>query len=147
MADQGFIDLLREKWAFLADQAARDRTITQQNANTNTTVGEAAAKLDTTRANLLPAESAANIAQTRANANLITQQASVVRPVAFAGIGQTNAETGLTRANTASVNQRNELASDPLSRGPLAQVMGSRGFTPFRLGAGIYDDTYQPTVR
>lgn len=146
MADQGFIDLLREKWAMLADQAAQDRAITQQNANTNTTVGSAAAKLDTTRATLLPAESAANIAQTRANAGLITQQASVVRPVAFAQIGQSNAETGLTKANTVGINQRNELL-DPLSKGPLSQVMGARGFTPYRLGAGVYDDVYRPADR
>ena len=83
---------LRQKYAQLQQQA----DATTQNAQTNSVVGQAAARLDNTRSALLPAESKAGIAKTFAETGLIGEQAKVVAPTAAANIANTNANTKAT---------------------------------------------------
>lgn len=80
---------LKQKYQLLRQQADAQT----QNANTNQTAAQAAARLDNVRATLLPDESAANIAQTRAQASLLGEQAKVVAPESRARIANTNADT------------------------------------------------------
>ncbi len=104
---------LRQKYAQLQQQA--DATTTNaaantRNAATNALTGDAAARLDRTRAALLPAESQASIAKMGAETNLIGEQASIVRPESAARIANMNADTNFTRTQD-KVAQRQGLES------------------------------------
>lgn len=66
----GFADLIRQKYAILQQQADAGTTT----ANANAGAAAAAARLDTTRARLLPGESEANVGLTRAQAGLAGSQ-------------------------------------------------------------------------
>lgn len=109
-----------------------------QNASTNAVTGAASAALDRTRASLMPAESASTIGLQGAQGGLLREQASVVRPESIARIANMNAETGLTTANTTSVNQINKLYTP--SAGGLQSVLGSRGYTGPGLAGGFGAD-------
>lgn len=126
---------LAQKYALLkqqADAGTVSANATSQNAATNAIVGAASAGLDRTRTTLLPAESRSTIGLQGAQRNLLTEQAAVVRPESTARIGQMNAETGLVRANTTSVDQLNEIQG--IQPGALSNVLGARGYAGPRLG-------------
>jgi hypothetical protein len=95
MADVDWNALLQQKYAIL-----------QQQADAATRTANASANLDQARANVVPGESAANIAQTRANTDLIGQQAKYFGPTALANIDLTRANVGLAKANTAESTAR-----------------------------------------
>lgn len=142
--DTGPVDFnffLNRKYALLAQQADAGTTNAASGAITaNAQAGAlgAAAGLDRVRTKLMPAESAATIAQQGAQTNLLTQQASVVVPESTARIAQMGAETALTGTN-------NKIAT----RNSLTGILGGAAGTlpalvpptvagqPFRLGAGI----------
>lgn len=100
MADIDFDYYLGRKYAILQQQA--DAGTVQSNASAN--AANAAASLDAARALTVPAESAANVGQTRANTKLLGQQAAWLGPQAQAQIAQQGAQTGLIKSQT--VGQR-----------------------------------------
>jgi hypothetical protein len=131
---------LQRKYQLLQQQA-NTGDANAQTARLGTT---AAAGLDNARARVLPAESAANIAQTGAQTRLIGEQASVVRPVAMAGIGLTKAQTGLTRTQDQVEQSLGVERFNPISAtSPLGSVLG--GQQPFRLSGALAGP--QPTRR
>lgn len=109
MPDIGY--WLGRKYSILqqeADATSRNAASTAQNANSNSQnaataamTGAASAALDKVRANLLPKQAAADIAQTTAQTGLIGQQAKYFGPVALAGIANTRANTALTNTTNA----------------------------------------------
>ena len=80
---------LGRKYA-LQQQAADAGT---QNAKTNALTGEASAALTRAQTSVLPAESAANVAQTKAQTGLIGETTKYFGPEAMARIGKMGAET------------------------------------------------------
>lgn len=117
---------LNRKYMNLQDQTK----IAQQNADTGAMTGAAAARLDNTRATLLPNESKATIAKMGAETNLIGEQASIVRPESVARIANMNADTALTKTNR-DVTIRQDLT-------PFGQNFGSGlgGFLQQLTGGG-----------
>ncbi len=113
---------LNQKYAQLQQQAdattanAKANTL---NASTNAITGAAAARLDSTRAALLPGESQATIAKLGAETGLIGEQAKIVAPESTARIGQIRAETALTGTQN-EVARRQGLT-------PIGQLLGERG--------------------
>lgn len=94
---------LNRKYALLGQNADADTVranAATTSADASATAANAAAKVDITRAGLLPGESAASIALQRAQANLQNQTASTVGPLARANIGLIGANTASTRVNT-----------------------------------------------
>lgn len=89
----GMADLLARKYAILQQQA--DAGTTTANANAN--AANAAAKLDTERANVVAPESRANIGLTVANTGL-----------ARANTGLVGAQADQTRKNTSWIDRLNE---------------------------------------
>lgn len=85
--------------ALQAIQQLRDTGFTPEQA-TNATTGASLANVNETKATLMPAESAANVANTNASTGLIRNQASVVVPTAMAGIGLTNAQAASVGVDT-----------------------------------------------
>lgn len=99
----GFAELIAKKYAIM-----------QQQADTQSELGSAAAGLDRTKTQLMPGQVEADIAQTRANTGLIGENAALVRPLGMSQIGlqasqagNFNASAGLTRSQTKSEDQRN----------------------------------------
>lgn len=129
---------LQRKYALLQQQADAG----SQNANsgavqaaTGAIVGKAAAGLDNTRANLLPAESASQIGLQAAQTALTRNQSSVVVPVAQAQIRNTDANTGLTTTQDKALTY-DALTTHRLAQpgGALAGTLGAGGYSGFRLG-------------
>lgn len=125
---------LNRKYAQLQQQAdattANARAATQ-NAETNALTGAAAARLDTTRAKLLPAESRATVAKIGAETNLIGEQAKIVAPESLARIGQIRAETALTGtqnevARRQGLTSIGELLGDRQQSGLINLLYGSQ---------------------
>lgn len=129
---------LARKYAILQQQA----DATTQNANSSAVASAAAAAVDRTRAGLMPAESAAQIAQQGAQTRLLGEQAAVVRPESAARIASMNAETALTGTNN-QIAIREGLTPRPILGSSLNNVLGSRGYTGFRLS----DDAPLPRRR
>ena len=119
-----------------AQDAEKQRVaILAKNAATQALTGAAAAKLDTTRANLMPAESAASIARTRAETGLIGEQTRYFGPTAEANIANTNANTYFTGIQ-GDVAKREGLTERTILPESLAAVMGGR-YSGFRLGSDV----------
>lgn len=98
--------------ALQAIQTLRDTGFTPEQA-TNATTGASLANVNEVKATLMPAESAASVANTNASTGLIGQQAKYFGPTAMAGIGLTNAQTGDVNA-TAAVRRRPLVTDDTL---------------------------------
>jgi hypothetical protein len=136
---------LNRKYQLLQQQADAGSTNAQSGAlqaATGAIVGKAAAGLDTTRAKLLPAESASQIGLQGAQANLLGQQASVVVPEAQSRIRNQDANTGYTGVQS-QVLTRDGLTTFSASQpgGALAKTLGPGGYTGFRLGADLSGPT------
>lgn len=130
---------LQRKYAILDQQARSGETVAQataKNAATNALTGGAAAALDSTRARLLPGESAATVAQTRANTGLINEQAAAVGPESEARIANLRADTAGRNVNTRIAFREGLLPRTTLP-GSLGTVMGSQGYTGYTLGSDI----------
>lgn len=128
---------LQRKYALLKQQADAGTA----NAQSNAVASNAAAGLDRTRANLLPKQTAAEIAQSGAQTNLLREQASIVRPESTARIANLGAETERTRVNTiGDFNTRVQTFAP--NQGSLGRVLGQRGLPSigsgsiFRLSSG-----------
>lgn len=126
MADVDFNYFLARKYALLqqqADAGTQNAASGAIQASSGAIAAKAAAQLDTTRANLLPAESAATIAQTQAQARLLGEQANIVGPESQARIGQIGAETiGTNIQNKIAI--REGLTPRPILGSALSGVMG-----------------------
>lgn len=119
---------LRQKYAQLQQQA----DATTQNAQTNSVVGQAAARLDNTRSALLPAESRASIGKTLAETGLIGEQTKIVAPESVARIANMNADTNRTNIG-AKVDERQGLigiSSLPGVQGIRDAILGTGGGMP-----------------
>lgn len=97
----GFSDLIAKKYAIM-----------QQSTDQQGVAINAAANLDNVRAELMPTESAANVANTRAQTTNLGLTGRTILPLMRSQIGLQgaqvrgiNADIGLTRANTTSVEQ------------------------------------------
>jgi hypothetical protein len=113
---------LAQKYAVLkqqADAGSESARAQSTNAATAAITGRAAANLDTTRANLMPAESQAQIALQGAQTGLTRNQAQVVVPLAQAQIRGMDATTAFTGTQN-KVLTRNELT-------PQSELFGSGG--------------------
>lgn len=124
MAGVDFGFFLGRKYAILQQQA----DAASQNADTARMTGVAGAKLDLTRANWLPRQAAAEIAQAGAQTNLIGEQAKIVAPESRARIGQINADAAYTTTQDkvltrGSLTPFRSLFGDPGKH--LSGVMGS----------------------
>lgn len=120
---------LARKYAILGQEA----DATTQNAATNALTGKAAAALDATRTQLLPTESAAQVANTIANTNLLGEQAKVVGPESQARIGQMNAETAYTGTQNKVLTRQGLTPLSTLLGGSLDNVF-PRGYNGYSLG-------------
>jgi len=138
---------LARKYAVLqqqADSGSEQARATTTNAATAQMTGAAAANVDNTRAKLMPAESAAQIALQRAQTTLTGNQAQTVIPLANANIANIGANTALTGTQN-KVLTRNELT-------PRSQLFGgvAMGTTPgmgFRFSEGGLPAETQPLRR
>jgi hypothetical protein len=127
---------LGRKYALLqqqADATSQTADATTKNAATNAVAASAAANLDNTRATLLPGESKAGIAKTQAETGLLGEQTRLFEPTALANIANTNASTFKTGIE-GSVLRREGLMERSILPESLQSVMGSRGYTGYRLG-------------
>jgi hypothetical protein len=98
----GMADLLARKYMILQQQA----DATTKNAATGALVGAAGARLDNTRASLLPGQAAAEIAKLGADTLLTKEQTKIVLPESQARVRNLNANTGLTQAETSLTGER-----------------------------------------
>lgn len=114
---------LGRKYALLQQQA----DATTQNAASSAIASRAAADVDTARASLMPAESAAQIAAQRAQTNLTNLQSQTVLPESEARVGQMRAETGLTTERAIGERQLNK--QTPTSQSSLQAVRRLLGRT------------------
>lgn len=119
---------LARKYALLEQQANTG----SQNAATAAIGTAAAARVDNTRANLMPAESAAQIGLQGAQTRLVGEQASVVAPESRARIANMGADTALTNTNN-QIAIREGLTERPILPSALNAVLGGRGYTGFKL--------------
>lgn len=125
---------LGRKYALLQQQADAGT----QNANTAAMTGKAAARVDNTRADLMPAESAASIAKSRAETGLLGQQTQWFGPEARARISNLGAQTRYTgiQADVLKKEGLDEIpttdASYGLIRGMRLPAMGA--YSGYRLG-------------
>jgi hypothetical protein len=129
---------LNRKYTLLqqqADAGTKNVDIAAKNAATNALAAGAAARVDNTRADLMPAESAAGIAKTGAETSLLGEQARYFGPVAEANIANTNAGTYLTGIQ-GDVAKREGLMERSILPESLAAVMGTK-VPSFRLGAPV----------
>lgn len=131
MLPEGMQYFLNRKYAILQQQA----DATSMNAVTGSITGEAQAGLDRTRAAWLPKESAAAIAKTGAETNLIGQQAQIVVPESRARIRNMDAETSYTGTQNKVLNRSSLTPMSTLfgSSTPSLDAI-SRMQNPFRLG-------------
>lgn len=113
---------LGRKYAIAQQQA----DATTSNASSSATAAQAAAQLDRTRAQIMPAESMASILQNRAQANLLNQQAAVVVPESQARITNLGANTGFTNMQTQALYKDAVETTTP-SAASLSRVMGRGG--------------------
>lgn len=97
----------------------------------------ASANLDNTRAGLLPAESAAEVALRRSQARLTGVQADVLPRMTAAQIGSLNADAGLARANTGLVGANTDIARRSLREFTVGDD-DVLGVTRQRLGGSLY---------
>lgn len=128
---------LQRKYAILqqqADAGTEGAKAQTQNAATAALTGAAAARLDNTRADLMPTESAAQVGLTRAQTALTGNQAKVVIPMATAQIANLGAQTALTGTQN-KVLTRNELT-------PRSELFGSvaMGAVPTLSGGFRFSD-------
>jgi streptogramin lyase len=92
-------EFLNRKYAILQQQADAGTTqadATTKNASSTALLAQAGARLDNTRADVMPAESAAMIAQRQAETALTGEQGRWYGSEATARIGNLNANTGYT---------------------------------------------------
>lgn len=128
---------LDRKYAILDQNAAA----TSQNAASNAIAATAAAGVDNTKAKLMPAESAASIAQTRAQANLLGTQARLLPAESAANIGLVRANTGLAQANTGLVGANTSTVARALKTYDATDA-DAESVTRSRLGLGGDSATY-----
>jgi hypothetical protein len=127
---------LGRKYAILQQQADATTAgvdVAAKNAQTNALTGRAAALLDTTRANLLPAESRAGLAKTRAETTLLGEQAATIGPESQARIANIEANTGRTNIDS-RIAFREGLRERQTLPASLAAVMGRSPVPSFSLG-------------
>ena len=139
MADVDFNYFLQRKYAVLQQQADAGTSNAASGAiqaNSGAIAARAGANLDNTRATLLPAESAATIAQSRAQTRLIGEQANVVAPESMARIAGMTADTALTGTNN-KIAIREGLVPRPIMGSALAGVMGPATPAGFRFSSDI----------
>jgi hypothetical protein len=123
---------LGRKYAILQQQADATTAgvdVAAKNAQTNALTGRAAALLDTTRANLLPAESRAGLAKT----TLLGEQAATIGPESQARIANIEANTGRTNIDS-RIAFREGLRERQTLPASLAAVMGRSPVPSFSLG-------------
>lgn len=119
MAAVDFNYFLNRKYAQLQQQA----DATTMNAKTNALAGAAAARLDSVRADLLPAESREGLLKSASERGLIDQQASVVVPESRARVAQMGAETDLTRTQNRVAVRQGLTPIGSLLGGPAGRVL------------------------
>lgn len=127
---------LQRKYALLQQQADAGTAGAAANtlqAQTGATVGAAAAKLDSTRANLLPAESASQIGLQSAQTGLTRAQAAVVIPEAQSRIGVNAANIANTDIQT-RIAERDGLTTFSAANpgGAIASILPG-GYQGYRL--------------
>lgn len=130
----------------------RQRDTQEKDATSRALAAAASARLDTTRADILPSQSAAEIALQRAQTSLTREQAAIVAPESKSRIGLQTTEAGLNRArigetiaNTSligantdltktnnAVAKRNGLREISIGEDSLQSVLGGR-YSGFRL--------------
>lgn len=96
----GMEEFLNRKYAILqqqADATTEQAAATTRNAATSALAGAAAARLDNTRSDLMPAESRANIAKSGAETGYLQTQTRWFGPEARARIGNLDANAFATR--------------------------------------------------
>lgn len=123
---------------------ARKYDIMQQNADSQRLGVNAAAELDRTRAGLLPAESAANIALTgaqrglaQANTRNTDETTAYIAPLAKANIGYIGAQAGEASARRGLINSQ---------RTSVDQTNDPNSFLK-KLGFGMLSDDVFPSYR
>lgn len=128
---------LQRKYALLqqqADAGTSNAASAAIQANAQAGALGAEARLNNTRADLAPGESAADIGVKRAQTDLLGQQAKYYGPEAEARIGQTNAETGYLGAQTDFLGTQNKV----LRRNSLTGIFGGDAGTPQPGTGGIF---------
>lgn len=144
-----FNGFLARKYAILqqqADAGTQSAASGQLQAQTGALVGAANARLDNTRSNLLPAESASQIGLQSAQAGLTRNQAAVVIPEATSRIGVNAANIAATNIN-ARIAERDGLTEYSVANpgGAIARVLPG-GYTGFRLGGDAAPRITPPAV-
>ncbi len=128
---------LNRKYALLQQQADAGTSNANSGAlqaATGALVGKAAAGLDTTRAGLLPAESASQIGLQGAQADLLGQQAQVVVPESQSRIRNQDANTDYTGIQSKVLTRDGLTTFSPTNpTGALGKTLGPAGYTGFRL--------------
>lgn len=120
--DVNFKYFLDRKYNQLQQQA----DATTQNAASNAIAAQAGARLDNTRAALLPGESAAGIRKMDAETGLIGQQAKYFGPEALARIAQMKADTAYTGTQN-RIAIREGLDERRASQSAIDRIIQSRG--------------------
>jgi len=141
MSEVDFNFFLNRKYAQLQQQA----DATTQNAATNALTGAAAARLDNTKTNLLPGESAAQVAKLGADTRFTNTQNTFYGPQAQANIAATQAGTRKTDEETRGIKQDNDPANQTLGslRGVLGPNYSLGSITPTRFRAPRLQDYNQ----
>ena len=121
---------LGRKYALLQQQADAGT----QNAATGAMTGAAAARVDNTRANLMPGESRANIAKSAAETGLISEQTQWLAPEARARIENLGAQSYATLIG-GDVAKREGLDTVSTTPGSYSAIRATRPGLP-TMGAG-----------
>lgn len=127
---------LQRKYALLqqqADAGTSNAASAAIQANAQAGALGAEARLNNTRADLAPGESAAAIGVQRAQTDLLGQQAKYYGPEAQSRIAQAGAETGYLGAQTAFLGTQDKV----LRRNSLTGIFGGDAGTP-QPGSGIF---------